>query len=211
MFTGIVEETGKVLRLNVRDGATIEIKADSVVEDLGIGDSICVSGVCLTVVQVGDGKFTADLSIETLKRSTLGNLSPGSLVNLERALMLGKRLGGHIVLGHVDAVGTIRQHSRMANSFLIGIEVDDELSKYIVPKGSIAVDGISLTVVDCRKGWFSVSAIPHTINVTTLGFSEVGAKVNVEVDMLAKYVFSCVEMMGGEDRLRKALEEGGYI
>lgn len=183
MFTGIVEELGTV---HHRAGARLRIAADAVLEDAGIGDSIAVNGCCLTVVELGENGpqrwWEADVSDETSRRTCLGALRPGDRVNLERPLRLSDRLGGHLVQGHVDAVGEI---VAPAPGLVVGMP--PALSPYVVTKGSITVDGVSLTVVDALPDRFSVAVIPHTAAVTTLGHKGAGDQVNLEVDVMAKY------------------------
>jgi riboflavin synthase len=190
MFTGIVEELGRVRTMTANEGgARLEIEAKTVLDDAGIGDSIAVNGVCLTVVALGTDWWAADAVTETLARSTLGQLGVGDPVNLERPVRLADRLGGHLVQGHVDATGTVSQRDPQSDgSVLVRFSAPAEILRYIVHKGSITVDGISLTVAARHDDGFSVAVIPHTLAVTTLGSRDVGDFVNLEVDMLAKYV-----------------------
>jgi riboflavin synthase len=190
MFTGIVEELGRVRAITPNEGgARIEIAAAAVLTDAEIGASIAVNGCCLTVVALGEGCWAADAVIETLARTNLGDLQTGDPVNLERPLRLADRLGGHLVQGHVDATGTIRAREPQADgSMLITFDAPADVTRYVVHKGSITVDGISLTVAAVVAGGFAVAVIPHTQAVTTLGAKPVGARVNLEVDMVAKYV-----------------------
>ncbi|WKV07626.1 riboflavin synthase [Thermoanaerobacterium sp. CMT5567-10] len=187
MFTGIIEEIGKVKMIQRGDITKIAIECENVLDGTAIGDSIAVNGVCLTVTNVGKNLFTADLMRETLKSSNLGDLKIGSMVNLERALSISGRLNGHIVTGHVDTVGTIVNKNRIMNSNVFKIKIDERYSKYVASKGSIAVDGISLTVVEALASYFTVSVIPHTELNTTLNFKRIGDSVNIEVDILSKY------------------------
>lgn len=189
MFTGIIEEVGCVKSL-VRGAtsAVISIRAEKVLEGTKIGDSICVSGVCLTVTSLDQDGFAADVMPETLSRSILGSLSAGSFVNLERALLLTTRLGGHIVSGHIDGVGTIFQLKRADNAVVVSIDADPTILRLVVEKGSIAINGISLTVVDVDANHFSVSVIPHTLANTDLARAQVGTRVNLECDIIGKYV-----------------------
>jgi riboflavin synthase len=203
MFTGIVEELGEVVEQeDLGDSTRMIISGPVVTTDTGHGDSIAVNGVCLTVVDVlPDGRFSADVMAETLNRSSLAALAPGSRVNLERAAALNSRLGGHIVQGHVDGTGAVISRSPSQHWDVVRIGLPSEISRYVVEKGSITVDGISLTVsalgVDERRcDWFEVSLIPTTLALTTLGHAVVGTSVNLEVDVIAKYV----ERLLGERR-----------
>jgi riboflavin synthase len=189
VFTGIVEELGEVADVeDLGDASRLTLRGPVVTEDAKHGDSIAVNGVCLTVVQAADGAFTADVMAETLKRSSLGALRPGSRVNLERPMALGGRLGGHLVQGHVDAVGTVLERTPAEHWEIVRISLPRDVSRYVVEKGSITVDGISLTVVEAASDHFTVSLIPTTLQLTTLGRKQPGEPVNLEVDVLAKYV-----------------------
>ncbi|HNM84973.1 MAG TPA: riboflavin synthase [Mycobacterium sp.] len=190
MFTGIVEELGEVVgKDDLADAARFVIRGPVVTADAGHGDSIAVNGVCLTVVDVlPDGRFSADVMAETLDRSSLGGLAVGSPVNLERAAALNSRLGGHIVQGHVDGTGSVISRTPSEHWEVVRIALPATLSRYLVEKGSITVDGISLTVSGLGPDWFEVSLIPTTLAMTTLGAAPVGAMVNLEVDVIAKYV-----------------------
>lgn len=190
MFTGLIEEVGTVTALDRRDGsATLAIGCSVVVEDAGIGDSIAVNGVCLTVTTLPEGGgFTCEMMGETLDRSALGDLVVGAPVNLERAMLAGARLGGHMVQGHVDGVGAIRAIDPQGEWTTVTYDLPADLARYVVEKGSITVDGTSLTVMGAGDDWFSVGLIPHTMAVTTHGRRAVGDRVNLEVDVIAKYV-----------------------
>ena len=189
MFTGIVEELGSVVAVEPQtDAARFRIRGALVTSDAVHGASIAVNGVCLTVVEHGDGEFTADVMQETLDRSSLGALVPGSPVNLERPVTLDARLGGHLVQGHVDGTGTILERSPSEHWEVVRVSLPGDLGKYVVEKGSITVDGVSLTVVEAHDDWFSISLIPTTLELTTLGTKRVGDPVNLEVDVIAKYV-----------------------
>ncbi len=189
MFTGIIEEVGRVrsLRSSARS-CVLAVEADTVLEGTHIGDSIAVDGICLTVTELDAASFTADVMNETLTRSSLGCRKAGDPVNLERAVMLGGRLGGHIVSGHIDGTGTIAAISGDGNATRITISADPALLAYVVEKGSVAIDGISLTVVCVDGHSFSVSVIPHTQENTSLSAKRTGDKVNVETDIIGKYV-----------------------
>jgi len=189
MFTGIIEEMGSVKGLRREAGAArLAVSASLVLEGTAIGDSICVNGVCLTVVEMDGAAFSADVANETLKVTNLGDLRVGQKVNLERALRLSARIGGHLVTGHVDAVGRIREKKQEGNSWRIFIETPESALPYIIKKGSVAVDGISLTVADVEKTGFSIAMIPHTAKLTTLGSKSTGDSVNLETDIIGKYV-----------------------
>ena len=189
MFTGIIEELGAIVAIEHRgDGARVAVRGPFVVKDARHGDSIAVSGVCLTVVTVDDDTFTADVMRETLDRTCLGALRAGDPVNLERAATLDTRLGGHLVQGHVDGVGTITAREPGERWESVRVALPPGLHRYVVHKGSITVDGISLTVTSVDDREFAVSLIPTTLALTTLGHKEIGAPVNLEVDVIAKYV-----------------------
>jgi riboflavin synthase len=189
MFTGIVEELGEVVALDHRaDSARLTVRAPGVTADAVTGASMAVNGVCLTVADLATGVFTDDVMRETLRRSSLGELTVGSRVNLERAVRASDRLGGHIVQGHVDGVGTVIDRRVGDGWEIMRISLPEGLSRYVVEKGSIAIDGVSLTVSAVADGWFDVSLIPTTLALTTLGRHGVGEPVNVEVDVIAKYV-----------------------
>ncbi|MEV8345781.1 riboflavin synthase [Streptomyces niveus] len=189
MFTGIVEELGEVTAVeNLGDSSRFRLRGPAVTEDAKHGDSIAVNGVCLTVVDLAEGEFTADVMAETLNRSSLGALVPGSRVNLERPMAVGDRLGGHIVQGHVDGTGTVVEREASENWEIVKISLPAGLTRYVVEKGSITVDGVSLTVVDAGPDYFTISLIPTTLALTTLGIKQPGDPVNLEVDVIAKYV-----------------------
>ena len=195
MFTGIIEETGV---LKEQNGGNLVIQADKVLEDVHLGDSIAVNGVCLTVTEFQKNWFRADVMAETLRRSSLGTLKKGSRVNLERALAAGGRFGGHIVAGHVDGVGTVQRITRDDNAVWYTIAAGPEILRYVVEKGSIAIDGISLTVARVDGQSFAISAIPHTVSVTTLAHRRVGDPVNLETDVLGKYVEKLLQPLQAE-------------
>ena len=189
MFTGLIEGIGRVkaaTRVHADMRVTIAPAFD--VTECRIGDSICVDGVCVTVTDIRDGAFSADVSRETMARSTMVDLRPGAEVNLERALRLSDRLGGHLVAGHVDGVGKILSFQAEQRYRLLRVAIDESLARYMIEKGSIAVDGISLTINRCEKASFEVSIIPQTAGETTLTKKKVGDDVNIEVDMIGKYV-----------------------
>ena len=189
MFAGIVEEMGVIKTIaRHREGARVEVLAKTILDDLEVGDSVAVNGACLTVAARQPASFEADLSGETLQRTTLGQLAVGDGVNLERSLRFNGRVGGHLVSGHVDGVGKIRARRQEGDTLRFSIELPKELLRYCVSKGSIAVDGISLTINQVGDGQIHVAVIPHTAKVTTLGVKGVGATVNLETDLIAKYL-----------------------
>jgi len=218
MFTGIVEEIGqmKAAQRNV-DSVRITIAASKVLEDVKLGDSIAVNGVCLTVTEFKSGSFVADVMPETMKRSNLGSLGSGAMVNLERALKLSDRLGGHIVSGHIDGVGQVIGKKRDDNAIWIHIGAPPEILKYIIEKGSVAIDGISLTVAYVDDHSFKVSIIPHTQDETTLVSLKEGTKVNIENDLTAKYIEKFLFFNKEEKKNEKSsltmnlLEENGFL
>jgi riboflavin synthase len=189
MFTGIVEELGTVL---ARSADRLELRGQLVTKDMSPGDSVAVDGVCLTVVTIAGDTFSADVMAETWRRSALGELEPGDRVNLERAATPTTRLGGHLVQGHVDGVGSIASRTPGDGWDTVRFTVPPGLARYLVEKGSVTVDGVSLTVVETGPDWFTVGLIPTTLDRTTLGRKTVGAPVNLEVDVIAKYVAKLV-------------------
>lgn len=211
MFTGIVEEIGTVRKVaRGRESCRLEISASKVLEGTSIGDSIATNGVCLTVVSIGDGYFSADVMPETMHRSSLGTLSSGSRVNLERAMPADGRFGGHIVSGHIDATGRIADMRRDDNAIWISISADAGVLRYIVEKGSVAIDGISLTVAYVDERIFKVSVIPHTASQTTLAGKRVGDVVNLENDVIAKYVEKLLGKGGRSGLTADFLIENGF-
>lgn len=189
MFTGIIEEVGRILQIH--SGAAsirLTVSAQKILEDVRIGDSIAVNGTCLTVTEHTDKSFSADVMPESVRKTSLRELKTGSPVNLERALQLSSRLGGHIVSGHIDGTGEILNKKPEDNAIIVTIGAGRELLRYIVKKGSVAIDGISLTVVDADNEKFSVSLIPHTASITTIGQKRNGAAVNIETDIIGKYI-----------------------
>ena len=208
MFTGIIEEVGRLKNLR---GGRIEISCAAVLEDVKIGDSIDVNGICLTVVEFGEDFFAADVMPETLRKTSLAELNRGGLVNLERALKLGDRLGGHIVSGHIDGVGKILSIRAEGNALLIDVAAENFLLRQIASKGSVALDGISLTVVDASAESFSVSMIPHTREVTNFKSKRVGSPVNIETDILAKYVERLLNFNATPDLTMNLLEANGFL
>jgi riboflavin synthase len=203
MFTGLVEALGTVQRINTAGaGKHLIIAEPTLAPDLGMGESVAVNGACLTVVERGAETFRFEAGPETLQRTNLGALASGDRVNLERALRLGDRLGGHLVQGHVDGLGRIAERRRQGEWELVWFDCPAELAAQMVSKGSVAVDGVSLTLVDVTAGAFSVALIPHTLEKTTLGFKQPGAAVNLETDLLAKYVWKCLRGGTSKERMK---------
>jgi riboflavin synthase len=197
MFSGIVEEMGAITVLGkTLAGTKLTILASIVMGDLKIGDSVSVNGTCLTVISRSDRDFSVEVSPETLSVTTLGLLNPGTPVNLERAVRLNERIGGHLVAGHVDGIGVIRSRHQDANAIILAIEAPQHILRYCVVKGSITVDGISLTINDVNEKGFSVAIIPHTAKVTTLGLKQVNDPVNLESDLIGKYVERLLQERG---------------
>lgn len=195
MFTGLVEETGIITtRREIADGLRLVIRASLVLAALRLGESIAVSGVCLTVVERDGDTFAVDCSPETLRRTTLGELGVGSPVHLERPLAADGRFGGHFVQGHVDGTGRVLWQRREGDSLLVAYSAPAGVAPYLVPKGSVTVDGVSLTVVDCSPTQFTVALIPHTLAVTRFDRLTIGDRVNLEADILAKYVAKALEV-----------------
>lgn len=215
MFTGIVEELGVIKQIQRRGKAiSLEIGADVILSDIKLGDSISVNGTCLTVTSFGTDSFTADVVPETMERTSLSQIQIGTRVNLERAMAADGRFGGHFVSGHIDGTGTIMKKQRFENAVIVEFEVGEHVLQYVVEKGSVAIDGISLTVMDVTSRGFSVSVIPHTLKETVLQFKAEGDLVNVECDMLGKYVqkFLQKQHRENENTLNRAfLAEHGFL
>lgn len=211
MFTGIIEEIGKVksLKRNSKESRLI-IGATKILEDVHIGDSIAVNGVCLTVVSFSSGEFTVDVMNETFMRSSLGNLKIGEEVNLERAMAANGRFGGHIVSGHIDGTGRIKAAFDDGNAKWYEINVGSELLEGIVMKGSVAIDGISLTVAKVTSSSFAVSIIPHTLDATILRGKRAGDIVNIETDMIGKYIKQFVKDEKGRENVYEKISRGSY-
>lgn len=217
MFTGIIEELGEIVSID-RQGisGSIRIRAKKVLEGTKIGDSIAVNGICLTVVSMQEGMFTADVMAETIRRSSLSQAKPGDAVNLERAMVADGRFGGHIVSGHIDGTGSIRSYRREENAVWVTIETKPEILRLIVEKGSICIDGISLTVAAVTEDAFAVSVIPHTGEETTLLTHQRGELVNLENDVVGKYVERLMNFASAESRPESSgitmefLEEYGF-
>ena len=197
MFSGIVEEMGVVKSLVPGlAGARLSILAGTLLKDLQLGESVSVSGACLTAAEVGETDFAVDVSVETLGVTTLGTLTAGAAVNLERALKLDDRLGGHLVTGHVDGTGILRERTQAGNTLLLTLEMPEPILRYCIPKGSITVDGVSLTINSVSENGVSVAIIPHTAKVTTLGIKQPRDAVNLESDLIGKYVERLLQNSG---------------
>ncbi|MGM0899545.1 riboflavin synthase [Mesobacillus maritimus] len=215
MFTGIIEEIGTIAGIR-RTGPMFEvaIHAEKVLKDVNLGDSISINGVCLTVTSFTTGKFTVDVMPETVKATNISKLKPGSKVNLERAMAAGGRFGGHFVSGHVDGIGTIIRKERQENAVYYEIEVDEELASGMILKGSVTVDGTSLTIFGVTETSFTISLIPHTMEETIIGQKQVGDMVNIESDMIGKYVGHYLKQttnQGKKSSITKSfLEENGF-
>ncbi len=214
MFTGIIEEIGTIAEVQpISNGITVKIRATTVLEDIKIGDSIAVSGPCLTVRDLEQNAFVADISEETCRRTTLRDCIVGTHVNLERSLRLGDRIGGHLVLGHVDEVATISGWKEEGSSSCMQITVSPKVRPYIAYKGSIAVDGVSLTIANIHDDTFEVALIPHTLDVTTLEKSRIGEIVNIEVDVMARYIETLMQNQIPPSRTidLEFLQKHGYV
>ena len=209
MFTGIIEDLGAVDQIKrSNDGAIISVRTSLPTARISIGESIAVSGCCLTVVRKTRGTITMDVSVETLRRTILGELKSGDRVNLERCLTLNKLLGGHLVSGHVDGIGRVVAIASEGESRLYTFEVGTSQRRYLVEKGSIALDGVSLTIFGIHGGRFKVALIPHTLKMTTLGYKAVGSTINVESDMLVKYVEGILSQSAMTQRNRRRKSKG---
>src|SRR5947209_19199645 len=209
MFTGLVEALGTVVEVAPAGaGARLVLREGVMAPQLTLGESVCVNGACLTVVAHDATTFAFEAGPETLKRTNLGGLKPGGRVNLERSLRLGDRLGGHLVTGHIDGLGRVAERVPQGDWETVWFVVPPELAAQMVPKGSVAVDGVSLTLVDVAADRFSVALIPHTLAHTTLGFKGPGSAVNLETDLLAKYVWKCLR---GGGVTRDTLQQAGFL
>ena len=212
MFTGIVEEMGIVEKIVKGRLMHLVIRADKVLSETKIGDSINVNGVCLTLVNLDKKRIAFDVMKETQEKANFKVLKVGEEVNLERAMSANSRFGGHIVSGHIDGVGILRKKIKGTDEFWLQIQAKKNLTEYLINKGSIAIDGVSLTIVEVKKNYFTVALIPHTLKSTTLGFKEENNKVNLEVDMLSKYVFRYFENQKDGPKITKGyLKKMGYI
>lgn len=213
MFTGIIEEIGKIKSFKKdTNGATIEVECSLVLEDTKLGDSIAINGVCQTVIELSSNSFQARVSDETLKVTTFENLKSGDIVNLERALTLNSRLGGHIVSGHVDCKGKFTKIEKLTDFYNLEFEIPQEQTKYVVHKGSITINGISLTVAEINQNRFKVAIIPHTFENTNLKALNVGDNVNIETDILGKYVEKMLSAKDNNSKISMTfLQENGFV
>ena len=207
MFTGIIEGVGKIVgKKSAGGGVALEIEAGFVISDPKEGESIAVSGVCLTAYDIRGKRFHADVSPETLSRTKIGLLASGARVNLERAVRLADRLGGHLVSGHVDCLARVASRRELGDYTIFSFDLPAEHDRYLIEKGSVAIDGVSLTVNACASGQFSVSIIPHTLKETTLGELQAGTKVKIEVDIIGKYVEKLLSMGGKEGSAARTID-----
>ena len=213
MFTGIIEEIGKIQSFKKdSNGATIEVECSLVLEDTKLGDSIAINGVCQTVIELSSNSFKARVSDETLKVTTFENLKSGNIVNLERALTLSSRLGGHIVSGHVDCRGKFTKIEKLTDFYNLEFEIPQEQTKYVVHKGSITINGISLTVAEINQNTFKVAIIPHTFENTNLKALNIGDNVNIETDILGKYVEKMLSAKDNDSKISMSfLQENGFV
>jgi riboflavin synthase len=211
VFTGLVERKGKIVRIEKENqGANVQIKPLFPLESLKTGDSIAIDGACLTVIKFNKDNFEVEVSPETLLRTTFRYCQPGKEINLEQALRLGDRLGGHLVTGHIDTIGIVKGKKEKGSHIEITFTISKQWMRYIVEKGSVAVDGVSLTVNCCFSGSFEVNIIPHTAKVTTLGKLEIGNKVNIETDLIGKYVYKFLSPWKEKGLTEDFLKEHGF-
>ena len=198
MFTGIIEGLGTISGIrSAGQGKRLTIEADFLLDQTKIGDSISVSGACLTAVKIDGKRFEVDVSPETLQTTTFGQANVGERLNIERAMRLSDRIDGHLVSGHIDGTGVVKQRESLSNAIIVTIDLDESLTRYMIAKGSVAMDGISLTINTCESDCFSVSIIPHTAKLSTIGFKNKGDRVNIETDMIGKYVERFMSGMPG--------------
>lgn len=214
MFTGIIEEIGKISSIQpIAGGMRIKISSSKILDDISVDDSICVSGVCLTAIKVEDDGFWVDAVGATLEKSTFSKIQLSAPVNLERSLKLNDRLGGHFVQGHTNGIGTILELNKLGENYFLKIKVDENLERYLIEEGSITIDGVSLTIAELDGSKVGISLIPHTWQNTSIKFKKVGDKVNVETDVLAKYIEKLVINNGANDNINITenwLKELGY-
>ena len=211
MFTGLIEEIGEVKSLSRIAVGKLVVKSSKIAGEVGIGDSVSINGVCLTVTSTGNGEMSFDAVPETISRSNLADLDPGDKVNLETSLKAGKPICGHFVQGHVDAVGAVESIRSVGDSWMIFVAAPEQVMRYVVEKGSIAVDGISLTVASCDDKGFAVAVIPHTLSATNLHTRKPGDKVNLEADIIGKYVEKFVGERGKKGVTEDMLKDAGFV
>ena len=215
MFTGIIEGFGNIAAIRSSgQGNRLTVEAEFSLDQTKIGDSISVNGACLTAVKIEGRRFEIDASPETLKSTTFGKAKVGERVNLERAMRFSDRIDGHLVSGHIDGMGVIKQRETLGNAIIVRIDIDESLTRYLIAKGSVAVDGVSLTINSCDAKGFSISIIPHTAQLTTIGFKDQGDCVNVETDMIGKYVerfLSGVRQNGKDQTSKRSTIDQAYL
>ncbi len=212
MFSGIVEEMGAVQAIEKGlAGTKFSILASAILDDLQVGDSVSVSGACLTTTKIEDQSFMVDVSTETLNCTNLGTIAVGTPLNLERAMKLNARMGGHLVTGHIDGIGTLRAREQDGNAIYLTVEASDDIMRYCVPKGSITIDGISLTINAVKGQAFWVAIIPHTAKVTTIGLKQIGDSVNLESDLIGKYVERLLQSSGALSSLPAPSIDKDYL
>jgi riboflavin synthase len=211
MFTGIIEETGQILsKQSFQGGIRFQISANKILEDTKIGDSINVDGACQTIIEFQNNKFSIQSVGETLEKTTFANFQIKQWVNLERALAVGDRMGGHFVQGHVNGTGIIQQWYPRGENYFLEIKIPENLSRYVVSEGSISIDGISLTIAQTREDLVGISIIPHTANITNIRYKKTGDHVNIEVDMLAKYIENLLKIQNDDSLSMEHLKKWGY-
>ena len=209
MFTGIVEELGNISQIkNTDTGKQFTITAKAIMDDLKVGDSVSLNGVCLTVITYDESSFNLDLVKETLKKSNLGDLKKGNSVNLERAITLSTRLGGHILQGHVETVGVIMDKVPSGDGATLSVGIDPGFMRYCISKGSIALDGVSLTIASMSENIIKIALIPHTLEMTTLGLKDVGDSLNIETDIIGKYIERLMSFEDEDDQMEELLLKG---
>lgn len=211
MFTGLIEEIGTLEKIeSIPNGRRIKVSASKIFDDVKVNDSIAVNGVCLTAIKVEANSFLAEAVGETLKKTTLNKLSQNTKVNLERAVRLSDRLGGHMVQGHVNGIGTVKKINRLGDNYYFEVQIPKDLEKYLIKEGSIAVDGISLTIANLEGSSVGLSIIPHTWKNTNLQFRQISDEVNIEIDIIAKYIERLIGSKGGTSLSEDILKNMGY-
>ncbi|MGM0365638.1 MAG: riboflavin synthase [Actinomycetota bacterium] len=212
MFTGIIKQTGRISKTSKQaEGLGLTVECPALIKEVSVGDSVAVDGCCLTVDSMQDSSFSAFISYQTLQNTTLKHVEPGAAVNLEPALSVGSRMGGHMVTGHVDFVAAIKEIENKGDAFRMVLTLEGEYSPFIARRGSVAIDGISLTVSEKDGGWFGVAVIPHTYRSTTLHSKKAGSRVNIEVDIIARYVANYIGYKNKDKILEEKLKKYGFI